>query len=69
LVSESDVLARLSKVMDPELGRDIVSLGMVRDLRVEGDRVSFVLELTTPHAPTMSRSSLRPRRVFMLSPV
>jgi len=51
LVSESEVLARLSKVMDPELGRDIVSLGMVRDLRVEGDRVSFVLELTTPACP------------------
>jgi metal-sulfur cluster biosynthetic enzyme len=51
LVSESEVLARLSKVRDPELGRDIVSLGMVRDLRVEGDRVSFVLELTTPACP------------------
>jgi len=47
-VSEEQVLRALSQVRDPELGRDLVSLGMVRDIQVEGDRVSFELVLTTP---------------------
>ncbi len=55
MVSEKDVLEALKKVMDPELGKDIVSLNMVRDLRVEEDGVvSFVLELTTPACPLRS---------------
>src|SRR5512138_3245069 len=44
-------LAALKKVMDPELHRDIVSLGMVKDLRVDGDAVSLKVELTTPACP------------------
>lgn len=52
MVSEKDVLEALKKVVDPEIGRDIVSLNMIRDLRVEEDGVvSFVLELTTPACP------------------
>jgi Mrp family chromosome partitioning ATPase len=41
----------LTGVMDPELGRNIVDLGMVRDLRVEGGKVSFTLALTTMACP------------------
>jgi len=37
--------------MDPELKRDIVSLGMVKDLKVQGHRVSLTLQLTTPACP------------------
>jgi len=44
-------LDALKKVQDPELRRDIVSLGMVKDLRVEGDAVSLKVELTTPACP------------------
>lgn len=46
------ILEALRKVMDPDLGRDIVSLNFVRDLHVtpEGD-VSFSIELTTPACP------------------
>jgi ATP-binding protein involved in chromosome partitioning len=44
-------IAALRKVMDPELHRDLVSLGMVKDLRVEGDVVSLKVELTTPACP------------------
>jgi len=44
-------LEALRKVMDPELHRDIVSLGMVKDLRVEGDSVRLKVELTTPACP------------------
>ncbi len=45
------VLTALSGVTDPELRRDIVSLGMVRDLEVSGGRVAFTLVLTTPACP------------------
>ncbi len=46
-----DALDALKKVLDPEIHRDIVSLGMVKDLRVEGDVVSLKVELTTPACP------------------
>ncbi len=45
----------LGKVMDPELGRDIVSLGFVSDIEVAGSRVSFTIELTTPACPMRDR--------------
>jgi ATP-binding protein involved in chromosome partitioning len=44
-------LAALKKVQDPELRRDLVSLGMVKDLAVEGDAVRLKVELTTPACP------------------
>ena len=44
-------LDALKQVQDPELHRDIVSLGMVKDLRVEGSVVSLKVELTTPACP------------------
>jgi len=44
-------LAALKKVMDPELHRDVVSLGMVKDLAVEGETVRLKVELTTPACP------------------
>jgi len=45
------ILQALGKVMDPELGRDLVSLGMIEKLQIEGDAVSFDLVLTTPACP------------------
>ncbi|MBF0181583.1 MAG: iron-sulfur cluster carrier protein ApbC [Magnetococcales bacterium] len=50
-VDAEAVLGALRRVMDPDLKRDIVSLGFVKDLRVEGGRVSFQVELTTPACP------------------
>jgi ATP-binding protein involved in chromosome partitioning len=38
-------------VKDPDLHQDIVSLGFIKNLRIEGDRVSFTVELTTPACP------------------
>ncbi len=54
-VRESAVLEALKTVMDPDLHRDIVSLGFVKDLRIEGGNVSFKLELTTPACPVKDR--------------
>ena len=45
------VLAALRVVVDPDLRRDIVSLGFVKNLVIEGARISFTIELTTPACP------------------
>ncbi len=49
------VLGALRGLIDPDLGRDVVSLGMIRDLQVDGGRVAFTLELTTPACPVRDR--------------
>ncbi|MCK9485166.1 MAG: Mrp/NBP35 family ATP-binding protein [Dehalococcoidia bacterium] len=51
LLDQDAVMTALKTVQDPELHRDIVSLNMVRDLKVEGGRVAFSLVLTTPACP------------------
>ena len=45
------VLNALRVVVDPDIRRDIVSLGFVKELTVEGGCVSFTIELTTPACP------------------
>jgi ATP-binding protein involved in chromosome partitioning len=45
------VLHALHVVIDPDLRRDIVSLGFVKELTIENGRVSFAIELTTPACP------------------
>ena len=50
-VEPSTVMEALRVVRDPDLGRDIVSLGFVKDLRIEAGQVSFTIELTTPACP------------------
>ena len=49
--SEESVLEALKPIVDPDFGRSIVDLGFVKDLRIEGGRVSFKIELTTPACP------------------
>ncbi len=51
MITEQKVLEALGNVDDPDLKRDIVSLGMVKDLKIEGNKVSFSVELTTPACP------------------
>lgn len=50
-VNRDDALAALATVNDPELRRDIVSLGMVEELAIEGGAVSVKVQLTTPACP------------------
>ena len=50
-VTEAAVLDALRAVRDPDLNRDIVSLKFVKNLRIEGGRVAFSIELTTPACP------------------
>ena len=55
MVSEKQVLDALSVIIDPDLGRDIVSLGFIKELKIEGGAVSFTVELTTPACPIKAK--------------
>ena len=50
-VTEETVLRALSTVMEPELHRDLVSLNMIRNLKISGNDVAFTIMLTTPACP------------------
>ncbi|MFN2311914.1 MAG: P-loop NTPase [Spirochaetia bacterium] len=50
-ISEQSVMDALSHIIDPDFGQDIVSLGFVRNLEIEGPQVSFAIQLTTPACP------------------
>ena len=50
-VSENDILSALRQVQDPDLHRDIVSLGFVRELRIDDGDIAFKIVLTTPACP------------------
>ena len=50
-ISEADVLAALRTVQEPELGGDLVTRNMIRDLAIDGGNVAFTVELTTPACP------------------
>ncbi len=52
------VLAALRSIQDPDLHRDVVSLGMIKDLAISDEgRVAFTFELTTPACPVRDRFS------------
>ncbi len=49
--TEADIKAALAGVQDPDLKRDLVELGMIRDIAIDGDTVSLTIFLTTPACP------------------
>jgi ATP-binding protein involved in chromosome partitioning len=55
LVNEEAILAALSQVQEPELHQDLVSLNMIRDVKIQGTEVSFTVMLTTPACPLRSQ--------------
>lgn len=54
-VNREAVLAALSKVQEPELHKDLVTLNMIQDLVIDEDKVSFTIVLTTPACPLRTR--------------
>jgi ATP-binding protein involved in chromosome partitioning len=60
-VSPQDVLVALRSVKDPDLGRDIVTLGFIKNLEVGDNRVSFDLQLTTPACPIRDQLAAQAR--------
>jgi ATP-binding protein involved in chromosome partitioning len=65
-IAESAVIDALRTVQEPELGGDLVTRNMVRDLSIDGASVAFTIELTTPACPLKDqieaevRDALRP---------
>ena len=55
LLSEQNILSALRAVQDPDLHKNIVELGFVQNLKIDGDKVSFDLRLTTPACPIRDR--------------
>ncbi len=51
MVGVDQVLEKLSTVIDPDLKKDIVSMGMIKDLELNSGNLKFTLELTTPACP------------------
>ncbi len=50
-MTKDDVLKALSNVQEPDLGKDLVTLNMIRDIEINGNHVSFTVVLTTPACP------------------
>ena len=50
-ITDAAVLDALRAVKDPDLHKDIVTLGFVKDLKIDGGRVAFSIQLTTPACP------------------
>ena len=67
-VEQGSVLAALKVVRDPDLQRDIVSLGFIKELKIEGGRVSFTIELTTPACPVKDQLRDQARAAVMQLP-
>src|SRR5436190_9045873 len=64
-VEQAAVLDALRAVKDPDLHRDIVSLGFIKNLRIDGDRVTFTIELTTPACPVKDQMRDQARAAVM----
>jgi len=67
-VTKEQVLQALRHVQEPELHRDLVSLNMIRDLQVDGDRVAFTIMLTTPACPLRSQIEEEARKAVASLP-
>ncbi|HXB12597.1 MAG TPA: Mrp/NBP35 family ATP-binding protein [Bacteroidia bacterium] len=51
MITQEQVLEALKNVIDPDFNKDIVTLGMVKDVAIDGKNVNFTVELTTPACP------------------
>ena len=67
-VDQSAVLEALRAVKDPDLHKDIVNLGFVKNLQVNDGRVAFVIELTTPACPVKDQMREQAHAVVMQLP-
>lgn len=51
MMTKNDILKALSNVQEPDLGKDLVTLNMIKDIEIEGNYVAFTVVLTTPACP------------------
>jgi ATP-binding protein involved in chromosome partitioning len=68
VVSNEQVLSALRAVQDPDLHKDVVTLGFVKDLVVDGGRVSLRLDLTTPACPVKDELKAQAEKVVRALP-
>jgi ATP-binding protein involved in chromosome partitioning len=67
-LDQQSVLDALKLVTDPDLHRDIVSLGFIKDLKIDAGRVSFTIELTTPACPVKDQMRDQARAAVLRVP-
>src|ERR1700704_5365048 len=67
-LDQASVLEALKVVRDPDLNRDIVGLGFIKDLKIEGGRVAFTIELTTPACPVKDQMRDQARAAVLQVP-
>jgi len=67
-VEQARVLDALKVVQDPDLHRDIVSLGFIKDLNINGGKVGFTIELTTPACPVKDQMRDQARAAVLALP-
>lgn len=65
MVTEQAILSALATIKDPDIHRDIVSLGFIKGLRIDGENVAFTVELTTPACPVREQMQEDARRVVL----
>ncbi len=63
-LTEQTVLDALSEIIDPDLKKDIVTLGFVKDLKIDNGNVSFRLVLTTPACPVREAFEVEARQLI-----
>src|SRR5437867_4167641 len=51
MITDKQILEKLKSIIDPDFNQDIVSLGFVKNVHIEGGNVSFDIQLTTPAYP------------------
>lgn len=68
VVTEDRVMQALSKVYEPELHRDLVTLKMIKDVSIEDGVVGFTIVLTTPACPLRGRIEAEARQAVMAIP-
>lgn len=64
-VTRDAVMTALSKVQEPELHKDLVTLNMIHDLEILGDQVNFTVMLTTPACPLKNQIERESREAVM----
>jgi len=67
-IREEDVLNQLRKVQDPDLHRDLVALGFVKQVQIKGNNVAVVVQLTTPACPAKEQLKLECETVIKQIP-
>ena len=63
-LTEESVRTALSQINDPDLGRDIVSLGFVKKVEIDGEDVGVTIELTTPACPVKDQMKADAERLL-----